>query len=134
MTMPIERSANSFAVREAVRSALAGCARGGRYLGARCAAIDVSIAINGRFSFVISLAGRRLRVRRIGTWRAPAEPRATVVSVVFRRFGEMCRHYVEVIGRFASFFVLELILRISTLRVMASTPSTTPTHHQEISA
>ncbi|QGR89081.1 hypothetical protein FOC34_28515 [Burkholderia multivorans] len=89
------------------------------YLGARCAAIGVSIAINCRFSFVISLAGRHLRVRRIGASRAPAERRATVVSAPFRRFGEMCRHYVEVIGRFASFFVLELILRISTLRVMA---------------
>ena len=41
-----------------------------------------------------------------------------VIYVIFRRFGrcdEMRRHIVELNGRFASFFVLELILRVPKL-------------------
>jgi hypothetical protein len=51
----------------------------------------------------------------------------------FGRYGENDRYFVEFIGRFASFFVLELILGVPTL-CPPFDAYTTPTHHQEISA
>ncbi|WP_143135938.1 hypothetical protein [Burkholderia ubonensis] len=51
----------------------------------------------------------------------------------FRRFDEKYRHNVEDSSRFASFFVLELILRIPRLCAWLNAVHNT-THHQEISA
>jgi hypothetical protein len=59
------------------------------------------------------------------------------VYAIFRRFGrcdEMRRHFVEFIGRFASFFVLELILRVPKLCSWLDAVHQHQTHHQEISA
>ncbi|WP_187330051.1 hypothetical protein [Burkholderia cepacia] len=55
-----------------------------------------------------------IAVRLARLWPAPAGPSAGE-KPSFRRFDEMCRRNVEIIGRFASFFVLELILRVPKL-------------------
>ncbi|WP_416268159.1 hypothetical protein SD235_09295 [Burkholderia cepacia] len=55
-----------------------------------------------------------IAVRLARLWPAPAGPSASE-KPSFRRFDEMRRRNVEIIGRFASFFVLELILRVPKL-------------------
>ncbi|MBY4865487.1 MULTISPECIES: hypothetical protein [Burkholderia] len=59
------------------------------------------------------------------------------IDAIFRRFGhydEKLRHIVECIGRFASFFVLELILRVPKLCSWLDAVHQHQTHYQEISA
>ncbi|HDR9157809.1 TPA: hypothetical protein QDB05_004338 [Burkholderia vietnamiensis] len=68
---------------------------------------------------------------------APRQPLAGDLSAIFirsRRNDEINRQLVEFIGRFASFFVLELILRVPKLCSWLDAVHEHQTHHQEISA